>query len=133
MEDRNLDFGIEMTAEQWAELGRAADALGAEEAGFAWDEGRFDEIRVLLREEDAPNLLRDWVGPEETYGGAELEVASSGSGQAVRRARDSGFREAAGRDRRRGAPCSRSRAVGSGNGKSSAKLGRISRGAPPQG
>lgn len=75
MEDRNLDFGIEMTAEQWVELGRVADALGAEEAGFAWDENRFDEIRVLLRDQDAPNLLRDWVGSEETYGGAELEVA----------------------------------------------------------
>ncbi len=75
MEERNLDFGIELTSDQWAELGRAADALGAEEAGFAWDEARFDEIRVLLRDVDAPNLWRDWVSSEQTYGGAELEVA----------------------------------------------------------
>ena len=75
MEPRNLDFGIELTSDQWAELGRAADALGAEEAGFSWDEDRFDEIRVLLRDEDAPNLLRDWVSTEGTYGATEVEVA----------------------------------------------------------
>lgn len=75
MEPRNLDFGIELTSDQWAELGRAADALGAEEAGFAWDEDRFDEIRVLLRDEDAPNLLRDWVSSEGPYGDTEVEVA----------------------------------------------------------
>lgn len=75
MEERNLDFGIELTSDQWAELGRAAHALGADEAGFAWDEDRFDEIRVLLRDDDAPNLWRDWVSSDRTYGGAKREVA----------------------------------------------------------
>ncbi|HEX6939750.1 MAG TPA: hypothetical protein VF158_10090 [Longimicrobiales bacterium] len=75
MERRNLDFGIEVTPEQWAELGRAADALGVEEAGFAWDADGFDEIRVLLRYEDAPDLWRDWVSPHGTYGSAARPVA----------------------------------------------------------
>ncbi|HEX7118436.1 MAG TPA: hypothetical protein VF212_06590 [Longimicrobiales bacterium] len=75
MERRNLDFGIEVTPDQWAELGRAADALGDDEAGFRWDEDHFDEIRVMLRDADAPDLWRDWVSAQRTYGAAEREVA----------------------------------------------------------
>lgn len=75
MERRNLDFEIELTADQWSEIGRTADALGAEDGGYLWQEGHFDEIRVLLRDEDAPNLWRDWVGEEGAYGALRREVA----------------------------------------------------------
>ena len=75
MEQRNLDFGVEVTSDQWAELGRTADALAAEDGGYAWDEDRFEEIHVLLRNEDAPNLWRNWVDDAETYGATRREVA----------------------------------------------------------
>ena len=75
MERRNLDFEIELTRDQWAGVGERADALGAEEGGFAWRDDRFDEIRVFLRPADAPPLWRDFVGNDETYGAPLREVA----------------------------------------------------------
>ncbi len=75
MEQRNLDFEIEVTPDQWAELGRTADALAADDGGFIWDEDRFEEIRVLVRGDDVPNLWRDWVTEDQTYGSTEREVA----------------------------------------------------------
>ncbi len=75
MEMYNLDFEIEMTPDQWAEIGRTAGALGAEDGAFRWDERRFDDIGVLLRDEDVPGLWRDWVGQEDTYGATEREIA----------------------------------------------------------
>jgi|SRR5690606_1086419 len=75
MEWRDLDFEIEITPDQWEELGRTAQTLGVDGEGFDWDEDRFDEIAVYLHDESAPELWRDRVGDEETYGAAERCVA----------------------------------------------------------
>lgn len=75
MEQRNLDFSIELTDAQWVELGRRADALGPADGGFDWDEREFGDIHVFLRLENAPDLWRDYVTEEGIYGLHEREVA----------------------------------------------------------
>lgn len=75
MEQRNLDFDIDMTREQWLELGRTADTRGPTRSGFAWAPDRFDEIHVFLRDADAPSLWRNFVSDAESYGAEEREIA----------------------------------------------------------
>lgn len=76
MEERDLDFEITLLPEHWEELGRTAAALSDGAGGFAWSESSPDEIRVFMREEEAPPLWRDYlVGEEGTYGPHEREVA----------------------------------------------------------
>ena len=75
MEARNLDFEIEVTRDQWDELGRTAAALGPEQGGLDWRENEPDEIRVFLRDEDAPGRWRDFVTDEDVYGAHEREIA----------------------------------------------------------
>lgn len=75
MEKRNLDFGIEVTGDQWEELGRTAAALGPKDGGYQWDDGDPERIHVLLRDEDAPEGWRDFVSPEDRYGAHERQAA----------------------------------------------------------
>lgn len=75
MEQRNLDFEIEISRDQWEELGRAADAASPEEEGYDWDPDHSEEIRLFARNEDVPQLWRDFVSDEETYGEQAREVA----------------------------------------------------------
>ncbi|HEX7050631.1 MAG TPA: hypothetical protein VF188_10550 [Longimicrobiales bacterium] len=75
MEALDLDFGIPMTAAQWAELGRTANALAARDGSYAWDEEDFDEIRVLMRDVDAPDLWRNYVSSPSVYGARAREAA----------------------------------------------------------
>lgn len=75
MEPRNLDFEIELTEDQWDDILRRAEVLGAEEGGFARPDHNPGEIRVFLRPEDAPPLWRNYVGADDTYGVRNREVA----------------------------------------------------------
>jgi hypothetical protein len=76
MQKRNLDFEIPLTHDQWDELGRTAAALSPDGSGFRWKPGDWGCIHVSLRDEDAPDLLRQYVSPERsTYGASEREVA----------------------------------------------------------
>ncbi len=68
METRNLDLDITVTAEQWQQLGRTANATARDGAGFRWDERQPDEIRVLFREDDVPARWQDRVSPPGLYG-----------------------------------------------------------------
>jgi len=68
MEIRNLDFDIVVTAEQWEQLGRTAAATARDGAGFAWDENRPEEIRVLFREGDVPAGWQDTISTGDVYG-----------------------------------------------------------------
>ena len=81
METRNLDFGIEMTDEQWRALERTADSLG-ETRGF--DAARSVEqpfschaIQVFMDGTRGPDAWRDYLtSPEGTYGTGTAEVAA---------------------------------------------------------
>lgn len=75
MEERNLDFEIEMSAAQWDALVQRADALGQESGGFERAPDDIGEIQVFLRDDDRPPHWRDWVGDSETYGATTREVA----------------------------------------------------------
>ncbi len=75
MEERNLDFEIPLTREQWEQVARRAAVLGREEGGFEWRESEPERIRVYLRNEEARGLWGDYVSEEETYGSPEREVA----------------------------------------------------------
>lgn len=75
MEKRNLDFNVDLTREQWLDLGRTAEAVGARGGGYGWDEDRELEIRVYLSDDDAPNLWRNLVADEGTYGATRREIA----------------------------------------------------------
>jgi len=68
MEIRNLDFDIDVTREQWQQLGRTAAAAARDGAGFVWDEREPEEIRVVFREGDVPARWQDHVSPDELYG-----------------------------------------------------------------
>ena len=73
MQERNIDFDIPMTRDQWHELGENARALGP--SGFRWSEQEPDEIRVLLRDEEARGLWSRFVSDEGVYGDQEIELA----------------------------------------------------------
>ncbi|HET7322471.1 MAG TPA: hypothetical protein VFI96_08265 [Longimicrobiaceae bacterium] len=73
MQERNIDFDIPMTHDQWNELGRNARAL--EPSGFRWSESEPDRIHVLLRDEEARGLWDRFVSDEDRYGAHERELA----------------------------------------------------------
>jgi hypothetical protein len=75
MEERNLDFAIEMSAAEWEILAQRVDALGREGSGLERGEDARDEIQVFFRPDDLPSHWRDWVGDSETYGATSREVA----------------------------------------------------------
>lgn len=75
MEQRNLDFEIEMTRAQWEELGQSANAAPSQDESYEWDPERSDEIRVRVRKSDVPELWRDYITEDESYGEDSLEVA----------------------------------------------------------
>lgn len=77
MEERNLDFEIPVTRDQWAQLGQTAARLGPGDAGFAWREEEQDRIHVYLRNEEAQGagLWKDYLSDEGSYGRSEMEVA----------------------------------------------------------
>jgi len=53
MSDRNLDFEIPLTREQWEQLGQSANMR--EDFGvLRWSPEEFDVIHVAMSEEDAP-------------------------------------------------------------------------------
>jgi hypothetical protein len=67
MEKRNLDFDIEITPDQWEELGRTAAGLGHDQ-GFSWNAEDSTDIEVMLRPDSAPATWRDRLTDERTYG-----------------------------------------------------------------
>lgn len=76
MDFNNLDFGIEVTADQWAELRKTAERRGKED-GFS-EEGsdRGGDIRVFMDEAHGPTGWRDYlVADGRSYGAPEREVA----------------------------------------------------------
>ncbi len=75
MEERNLDFEIPVTLAQWDQLGRTAARLGPGDGGFDWREREPDRIHVFMRNADAPDGWRDFVGSAGRYGEPEREVA----------------------------------------------------------
>ena len=75
MEERNLDFEIPITEEQWGQMGQTAARLGPHDWGFDWREGDRDRIHVFMRNEEATGPWRDFVSDEGAYGDTELEVA----------------------------------------------------------
>lgn len=74
MEERNLDFEIPLTREQWEQVARTAARLG-EEGGFTWTEQEPERIRLALRDEEARGIWEDYVSAEETYGESTREIA----------------------------------------------------------
>lgn len=75
MQERNVDFEIPLTRDQWDQLGRRAADLGPGDGGFGWQEQDPERIHVYLRDEDATGVWERYVSGEETYGGSEREVA----------------------------------------------------------
>lgn len=75
MRERNLDFEIPLTREQWDQAGRRAQALGPEDAGLEWSERDAERIHVYLRDEDTPPLWRDHVSDDDRYGASRREIA----------------------------------------------------------
>ncbi|HET8655900.1 MAG TPA: hypothetical protein VFL93_10335 [Longimicrobiaceae bacterium] len=73
MHERNLDFEIPMTRDQWHEIGRSARAL--EPSGFTWTESDPDRIHVLMRDEEARGLWSRFVSDDDVYGAHERELA----------------------------------------------------------
>jgi hypothetical protein len=73
MEERNVDFEIPLSREQWRELGENAKALGP--SGFTWNEQDPDRIHVYLREQEARGIWSRLVSDEETYGTDRREIA----------------------------------------------------------
>lgn len=76
MEQRNLDFETEISREQWEMLGRTAARESNGEGAFGWDPENGEEIRVRVRDRDAPTLWSDFVGDDEHYGATAREVAT---------------------------------------------------------
>jgi hypothetical protein len=75
VERRNLDFGIPLTPEQWAQLGESANQR--EDFGvLRWTPAERQVIRVSLRADDAPD---GWQGmappPDDRVGPSDREVA----------------------------------------------------------
>jgi hypothetical protein len=74
MQERNLDFEIPVSREQWEQLGRSAARLG-EDSGYEWNPTEPDRIHLHLREEEARGVWDRFVSQEETYGEPSLELA----------------------------------------------------------
>lgn len=75
MEERNLDFEIPLTADQWQQLGQTAARLGPDDWGFDWKKEEEERIHVYMRDEEARGLWRDYLSEEGGYGDSEMEVA----------------------------------------------------------
>lgn len=75
MEQRGLDFEVEMSAAQWDELARRAETLAEQGGTFACAADEGNDIQLFLRPGDAPPLWRDFVGDGESYGADRREVA----------------------------------------------------------
>lgn len=77
MEERNLDFEIPLTREQWEQVGQTAARLGPKDWGLEWSEEERDRIHVYLRDEEAQSagLWEDYLSDEGKYGRSEREVA----------------------------------------------------------
>lgn len=73
MEERNLDFDLPVTQDQWEQIGRRAQALRP--AGFEWKGDEPDRIHVYLRDEEARGLWKTMVSDEGEYGAQQIEVA----------------------------------------------------------
>ncbi|HEV2149326.1 MAG TPA: hypothetical protein VGR37_18125 [Longimicrobiaceae bacterium] len=75
MEERNLDFEIPLSRDQWDQLGQTAARLGPHDWGYDWREGDEARIHVFMRNEEARGAWSDFVVDEGAYGDTELEVA----------------------------------------------------------
>jgi hypothetical protein len=73
VEERNLDFEIPMTRDQWRQVGERAKALRP--SGFDWNDQEPDRIRVYLRDEEARGIWNRLLADEDRYGAHEIEIA----------------------------------------------------------
>ena len=73
MEERNLDFEVPMTRDQWRQLGETAQRIHS--LGYDWKGDEPDRIRVSLRDEEARGLWSRLVSDEGQYGAHEREIA----------------------------------------------------------
>jgi hypothetical protein len=72
MKERNLDFDIPLTRDQWNELTQTAEAL--ESLGYAWNGKDPERIHVRLRDEEARGAWEGFVSDEDVYGDHEVEL-----------------------------------------------------------
>lgn len=73
MDERNVDFDLPVSRDQWEQIGRRAQALRP--SGFEWRDGEPDRIHLYLRDEEARGLWERMVSDEGRYGAHEIEVA----------------------------------------------------------
>lgn len=73
MEERNIDFDIPVTRDQWKQI--AETAHGMEPSGYGWNGDDPERIRVFLRDEEARGLWSRFVSDEGQYGAHDLEIA----------------------------------------------------------
>ena len=75
MQQRNVDFDLPVTREQWDQIARRAAALGPKEGGFSLSEDEPEEIRVYMQDREATGLWSNYVSGRDTYGEPRREMA----------------------------------------------------------